>query len=285
MKLAPALPVLALLVGAAVAPAPAGASGPDAARESVAAPAPYRWMLERFTVVDPLPAGGYVSRFDYGRFAAQGDQADVRSYLDDAFEHVRPDTLSAAERTAWAVNAYNFFVIDAVMEHLVGANGDTLASIADIGAKRFAVFDRPRIRVAGVDYGLDAFEKHFVFGDPDRERRKIPAGLDPRLHFALVCAARGCPALRPGPYTADSLDAELDTAVRNALGNPDRMWLRADTLHVSKIFDWYRPDFDPGGPRDFIYRYAPEPVRRALEAGRVRVIAPDVPWDWRLNRP
>jgi hypothetical protein len=250
------------------------------------APAAYGWLLDHFLVVKELPGGGTASAFDYADLLAQPDQAQVRRHVRDRFEAVDVGSLEPAARTAWAINAYNFFVIDAVLDHFRTASGDTLKSISDIGAEPFSVFDRPLIPVAGTTYSLNGFETHFLFHDIDRKSGAVPAGLDPRIHFALVCAARGCPPLGAEPHRAETLDDQLTAAVKNALRSPRQLRLEADTLHVSKLFDWYGVDFGgPAGIRAFLLRYAPETAREALARGKIAAVVPDIPWDWSLNRP
>jgi hypothetical protein len=190
-----------------------------------------------------------------------------------------------ATRQAWAVNAYNFTIIDVIMEQLLA--GDDVVSIADIGAGDFAVFEEGILEVGGETYSLNRFETHFLFHDIDRKTRVVPDGLDPRFHFVLVCAAKGCPPLWPEPFRPEKLDAQLDEATQNALSSPRHLRVKGREVHVSKLFDWYGRDFDGyGGPAGFLRRYAPESVREALDDEKNRLaVHPDLEWDWSLNRP
>lgn len=69
--------------------------------------------------------------------------------------------------------------------------------------------------------------------------------LDPRIHFALVCASIGCPLLRPAAYAPDTLTQQLDDDCRRFINNPDKVRYDAasQTLFCSKIFQWYQSDF------------------------------------------
>ena len=68
-------------------------------------------------------------------------------------------------------------------------------------------------RVAGRTWSLDQIEHDVIrarFGDP-------------RVHFALVCAALGCPPLRAEAYRGETLDPQLDDQARVfLLRSPDR---------------------------------------------------------------
>lgn len=83
---------------------------------------------------------------------------------------------------------------------------------------------------------------------------------DPRIHSALVCAARSCPPLRREAYLADRIDEQLDDNVRRWLANPNLNEFIPEQrlLRISEIFHWYGADFnESGGLRSFLATYAP----------------------------
>jgi hypothetical protein len=69
---------------------------------------------------------------------------------------------------------------------------------------------------------------------------------EPRIHFAIVCASTSCPKLRREAYRAASLDAQLDAQAREFINDPQRnVFLPAEgKMRLSKIFDWFRDDFE-----------------------------------------
>jgi len=260
--------------------------------ETPCAPSGYARLLREYVSPVRMPDGGTESRFDYARFHASASQRKVRDDLRTRFLTVDPSAMDPASRIAWAVNAYNFFVLDTVIEHFLSSGKDTLRSIADIGAKPFAAFEEERFFLGKKDlpagkqsYSLNGFEAHYLFHDIDRGDGKSAPAVDPRLHFVLVCAAKGCPPLLTEPLGPEHLEKTLDRAVLDALASPRQLRFEGDTLHVSKIFEWYAADFHTPGVRAFFYKYAPEPVRRALaDASRTIQVVPDIEWDWSLNR-
>ena len=143
------------------------------------------------------------------------------------------------------------------------------------------------IEIEDLPYSLDAFERRFLFEEFDRRPgAKPPALLDPRIHFAIVCGARGCPPLATTPYRGGSLDRDLAAAARRALASPGHLrWNEATrTLEASAIFEWYEADF--GGPERafaFLMRYAPAATRASIEKAGVKAIWRTIPWDWALN--
>lgn len=69
--------------------------------------------------------------------------------------------------------------------------------------------------------------------------------LDPRIHFALNCGAKSCPALKAGVIAQNATESELEEAARRFINDPGNV--RFDetnlTLYLSKIFDWFEVDF------------------------------------------
>jgi hypothetical protein len=53
--------------------------------------------------------------------------------------------------------------------------------------------------------------------------------LIPRIHFTLVCASVGCPALRREAYSPEKLE--------------NQYLVEKQTLELSSIFKWYGDDF------------------------------------------
>ncbi|HYM79775.1 MAG TPA: DUF547 domain-containing protein [Candidatus Limnocylindria bacterium] len=230
------------------------------------------------------------TRFDYMRFKRNPDRRTHVKLLRIGLEAATPSQMDRKTRHAWAVNAYNFFVLEAATEYLwrrVDRGFNRVASVSEITTPQGTFFKRVAIKVEGRSYTLDDFERHFLFADHDRRSMSPPDSLDPRLHFAIVCGAVGCPPLLPRAYRPDSLDAQLDFAVRNALASPAHLtWdEKTRTLVASSIFDWYAGDFGgQAGVLGFLERYAPSKVRSAIRSKKVKAISRFIPWDWKLNQ-
>ncbi len=85
----------------------------------------------------------------------------------------------------------------------------------------------------------------------DRRLGAAPTELDPRVHFALNCAATSCPPVQS--YEADDIDGQLDLATR--------AYLQAETLidrdeprvKLPYLLKLYKPDF--GGSRKEALRF------------------------------
>jgi hypothetical protein len=177
------------------------------------------------------------------------------------------EELARDEKLALLINAYNAFTLRLILDHR------PVASIKDIpSGKRW---DDRRWRLAGETLSLDQIE----------HERIRPRFREPRVHFALVCAARSCPPLRAEAYVGDRLEAQLADQARRV--HSDERWLLFDpaagTLRLTKLYDWYGPDFLQAAPSVEQYVAAQQPsVRAALGAGR-RVKIRWLPYDWSLN--
>jgi hypothetical protein len=102
--------------------------------------------------------------------------------------------------------------------------------------------------------------------------------VEPRIHFALVCASKGCPALPDKPFTALSLDNQLDYAGKRFLKDTTKNRIEGKTLYLSQIFEWYGSDFNAthkGGYRE----YALKTLGVKADEYKIEFL----PYDWGLN--
>lgn len=224
----------------------------------------YATLLERHT--QPVADLARV-RVDYPAIAASADWKRLVAGLaasDLAALHTREQQIAF-----WA-NAYNILAIDLVAAHY------PVESIREIGSILRPVWKRPAGTVGGRAVTLDEIEHGIV----------RPLG-DPRTHAVVVCASTSCPALPREPLSASRLDAQLDAAVRQWLADPDkglRIDRGADTVHLSKIFDWFEKDFaKDGGVLAFAERYAPDADRDWLRAHRANARIAYFDYDWAVN--
>jgi hypothetical protein len=203
-------------------------------------------------------------RVAYKRLAAE-DRATLRHYL-DGVARAQPDDWPRDEQIAFWLNAYNAGIVSAV---LAGESPETVTPRAHL-------FKSWKIEVAGAARTPDEIE-HAIL------RKRFE---EPRIHFALVCAAAGCPPLRRHAYTADSLSLQLDDQARRFIGDSSRNRIdpSAKRLELSPIFDWFRADFEraSGTVPLYLARYVrDEAARQWLSSGSTRPKFLD--YDWSLN--
>ena len=132
---------------------------------------------------------------------------------------------------AYYINAYNALVFAGVLDR--GVDTESVWSGGLISGYRF--FVGMKVRVDGSKTNLRKLENEII-----REGYE-----DPRIHAALNCASIGCPRLPREPFLADTLDAQLDQAIREFVSDPRHVRLdrSGKTVWISKIFDWFEEDF------------------------------------------
>jgi len=272
---------VAALLAAGLGPGLTGSARAQASA-SAAPPAdlfaPWQALLQDHVQVR---ADGRASRVDYAGLARR--RPELQAWL-ARLSSVSPASYAAwpsAQRLAFLINAYNGFTIDLVLSRY-----PDLASIKDLGGLLSSPWKKPFFPLLGQTRSLDELEHGLIRG---------PGGWqEPRVHMALVCASIGCPMLQPRAWVGDTLEAQLDDALRRFLG--DRRRNRPDParqrLQVSRLFDWYHGDFERGQP-------GPEPLRAWFARWADEVAGPDpaavaavrrgewsisfLEYDWRLN--
>ena len=95
------------------------------------------------------------------------------------------------QRLAFLINLYNASTLQLILDHY------PLKSIKEIGNVFKGPWDQPIVPMFGKTITLNELEHGII-------RKQYN---EPRVHLALVCAARGCPVLRSEIYTAEKLEA------------------------------------------------------------------------------
>lgn len=185
----------------------------------------------------------------------------------------RPESWTIEERRAFWINAYNARTIAGVLARYPI---DSVRDVGFFGGRLRGFFSRREHPVAGQRWTLDEIEDDVLRDDPL---------FDDRVHWALNCASLGCPPLRPEPYRAARLDTQLDFQARTYLNGPSghRLDPASKVLRLSRIFDWYRSDFerDRGSIRAYAARYLTGAASDAARDPEVRIEFLD--YDWSLN--
>ena len=213
--------------------------------------------------------GGKASRLDYAAIARE--RAALQGYLRELARVSAPEfnAWSRPQQMAFLVNAYNAHTVEKVLTRY-----PNLKSIWDFGRFFANPFRDPFFSLLGEKMTLDKLEHEIL-------RKKYP---DPRIHYAVNCASIGCPMLREEAYAGVNLENQLEEQARRFLSDRSRNRVRGGRLEVSKIFDWFREDFEP------LERYfAPYAVLLAEEPRDQQLVrdgkaAPRfLDYDWTLN--
>jgi uncharacterized membrane protein YdjX (TVP38/TMEM64 family) len=205
--------------------------------------------------------GGFV---DYD--ALRKDASALDAYI-AAIGKAEISRLGRDERLALLINAYNAFTLRLILDHY------PIDSIKDIPARQR--WDARRWVLAGETFSLNQIEHQLI----------RPRFAEPRVHFALVCAAIGCPPLRNEAYTGSRLEEQLADQARFVHSHP--RWFRLDPsrgeLLLTPLYDWYADDFAQKAPSVVAYaaQFSPELVR-LINAGREPRVA-FLDYNWKLN--
>jgi len=181
--------------------------------------------------------GGKASQLRY----ASVDRKALQSYLAglSKVEEREFKSWPREEQMAFLVNAYNAFTVEKILTRY-----PDIASIWDFGKIFGNPFKDEFFTLLGRRMSLDAIE-HGTLRKSYRE---------PRVHYALNCASVGCPMLREEAYVAARLERQLEEQAVRFLSDRSRNRFRGGRLEVSRIFDWFKEDFEPR--QAYFTRYA-----------------------------
>ena len=184
-----------------------------------------------------------------------------------AVEKSEFDSWNHEQRLAFLINLYNAETLELIID------GYPTKSIRELGGISLNPWGQPVVDLFGEKVSLDHVEKEII----------LPNYNEPRAHYALVCAAVGCPPLRAEAFDAARLDEQLDDQARVFLGQTAKNFVDDDgNLHLSPIFDWYGADFGSNSAEiaAHVKAYLPESAAAKLSDD------PDISftfYDWSLN--
>lgn len=185
-----------------------------------------------------------------------------------------PEALSTREeKLALICNAYNAFVINGVISHKIY---DT------VDGRGF--FDLKEHVYAGQTVSLNDIEHKMV----------RPVFKEPRIHVALVCAARSCPSIRGEAYVGDRVLEQLEDQSRLFANSSKYVTFDAEKneLGLSQILNWYGEDWDErfpsGGYLEWLESLTEDSdlnqVKQAIVGARNKTVAVKfLEYDWALN--
>lgn len=227
-------------------------------------------------------AKGTASAVDYA--GLKKDRAALGKVL-AGFSAVRQeqfDQFSRDQQLAFLINAYNGFTLELILTRY-----PDLESIKDLGGFfSGSPWSKDFFTLLGSKRTLDWIEHERI--------RKSGAYNEPRIHFVVNCASIGCPALRPEPLVAESLETTLEDSTRRFFSDRTRNYYDASDqeLQVTKLLDWYEEDFTKGhqgidSVKGFLARYATQlsddpAIQKKISAGELDYGFTS--YDWALNK-
>ncbi|NNK90339.1 MAG: DUF547 domain-containing protein [Saprospiraceae bacterium] len=154
----------------------------------------------------------------------KSEESRLEAYL-AILESTEIAELKTKEQLAFWINAYNAYTIKLIMDNY------PLASIMDLDGGK--VWDRKWIKLDGWTLSLNNIENDII----------RPGFKEPRIHFAVNCAAKSCPPLANQAWTAENMERMFEKQTRDFINNPEFNEISKSRIRVSRIFDWYKTDF------------------------------------------
>ena len=178
-------------------------------------------------------------------------------YLDYLSQNVPKSSASKNEKLAFWINAYNANTIKLLVDNY------PVESIMDLyGGK---VFDNKWLSIGDEKLSLN-----------DIENNKIRAKFnEPRIHFAVNCAAKSCPPILNRAWTADNIQAYLEARAKTFINNSAYNKLSVGSVQISKIFEWYAKDF-PEDIVSYLNKYSNTQIDADAQVSYIE-------YDWTLN--
>ena len=186
-------------------------------------------------------------------------QADLNKLIKTIEELEYQKSLDSNYNKAVLINGYNLFTIYSIVEKYPVRSPKDIAGF----------FDKTEYLVGGESFTLNEIENKL------RDEYN-----DPRIHFALVCAAKGCPKLLSSAYVPDKLERQLQEQTIKTLNDDYYIHLNKKNKKVvlSEIFKWYEKDFLSQNRNiiEYLNRFVNDTIPVEYSISYLN-------YDWRLN--
>jgi hypothetical protein len=209
---------------------------------------------------------------DYSAWKGTPDAVRALDAYLNSLSRANPALAAGREmRLAYWINAYNAVTIRGILREYPTASIQNHTS----RLRDFNIWRDLLLRVGERDYSLGQIENELL--------RPLQ---EPRIHFAIVCASRGCPRLLNRAYQSSNLEQQLRENSRNFFADPQKLDYDSSTgrLRLSPILKWYAKDFGGSGAEMLktIAPYLPDGMSQQLPAGG-SLSADFLDYDWSLN--
>ena len=186
----------------------------------------------------------------------KSNEVKLDNYLKALSESPVQSDWSKDAQLAYWINAYNAFTLKLIVDNY------PLKSIMDLEGGK--VWDKKWVNLGDKVYSLNEIEHNII----------RPQFNEPRIHFAVNCAAASCPPLAAKAYTADNLESLLAERTKSFINNSQYNHISASGAKVSKIFDWYGSDF--GDLISYLNKYSNTTIKKNASVTFRE-------YDWSLN--
>jgi hypothetical protein len=275
---------------------------PASARAQASAPdfRDYQSLLSQYVVRIAQKGEPFDTRFDYEQLYVDEKIWTLKRSARLEQVHAQllagsPSAMTPAAKLAWALNTYNFLVIEQVTLNLILPPRENrrfsfvrYSNVDEIATAGSGFFSTDVADVEGRHYTLDSFRRRFVFGDTTSGTGPRAPLRDPRVRFAINPGRIGDPPLMPFAYHPDSLDRQLDRVTRAALALPRFVTMRANPPQLL-VSDWLARDpgdfgGTPQGMLAFVQKYAPRSLGDGMKRAKLSAVSRYMQPDPKLNQ-
>lgn len=180
----------------------------------------------------------------------------LKAYTDLLSKNPVQDSWSRNEKLAYWLNAYNAFTLTLIVENY------PVTSITKLDGGK--PWDVKRITLGDKKYSLNDIENNII----------RPQFKEPRIHFAVNCAARSCPPLLNHAWTAGNINNYFEQQAKKFINDTRFNFIKPNEVKISKIFDWYAADF--GNIITFLNKYSTTKINE-----KAKIIY--LEYNWSLN--
>jgi hypothetical protein len=188
--------------------------------------------------------------------ALKNKEGKLDAYLEDLAQRVPDKNWTKAKTIAFYINLYNAATVKLIVENY------PLNSIGDLKNP----WKKKWINQNGKILSLSEIE-HSILRNME----------EPRIHFAINCASISCPKLLNEAFEEATLEKQLDKAAKDFIKDSSKNIISKDEIRLSKIFDWYKKDFETDGNLiDYLNTYLESPINQYVKKGYLK-------YNWNLN--
>jgi hypothetical protein len=186
----------------------------------------------------------------------KANRSDLDKYTRFLSQNPPKASWSNDKKLAYWINAYNAFTLTKVIDNY------PIKSIMDLDNGK--TWDVKWIQIGNNTYSLNNIENDIIRPNFD----------EPRIHFAVNCAAKSCPPLIDKAYTSENLDRLMERNTKSFINNSSFNTISDSTIEISKIFEWYKDDF--GDLIEYLNRYSDTKINKGATINFK-------PYNWSLN--
>jgi len=190
---------------------------------------------------------------NYKAFKAESQKLD--GYL-DMLSNADVSKLTKSEKLAFWINAYNANTIKKIIDNY------PVQSITDLDGGK--PWDTKWIKIDNRTLSLNNIENDII----------RPTFNEPRIHFAVNCAAISCPPILNKAWSAGNLNTYLEQQAKSFINDENFNVITPKSIKISKIFDWYKEDF--GDIITFLNKYSDTKINSDASVEYLE-------YNWKLN--